>query len=54
MPSELMKHTSRGRPKSTCLHYEMDVREGKTTITCELCKQPGHNPRSSQNMNQVD
>ena len=54
MPSESMKHTSRGHPKSTRLHYEMDVIEGKTTITCELCKQPGHNPQSCQNMNQVD
>ena len=43
VPSESMKRTSRGRPKSTCLHNEMDVREGKTTITCGLCKQPSHN-----------
>ena len=33
MPSESMKRTSHGRPKSTRLHNEMDVREGKTTIT---------------------
>ena len=35
-----MKRISSGRLKSTWLHNEMDVREGKTTITCELCKQP--------------
>ena len=34
MPSESMKRTSRGHPKSTHLHNEMDVRKGKTTITC--------------------
>ena len=43
MPSESMKCTSRGRPKSTRLHNEMDVREGKTTITCGFYKQPGYN-----------
>ena len=32
-----MKRISSGRPKSTRLHNEMDVREGKTTITCGLC-----------------
>ena len=43
MPTESMKCKSHGRPKSTHLHNEMDVREGKTTITCGFCKQPGHN-----------
>ena len=43
MPYESMKRKLRGRPKSTCVNNEMDVREGKTTITCGLCKQPGHN-----------
>ena len=36
---ESMKHIGSGRPKSTRLHNEMDVREEKTTITCGLCKQ---------------
>ena len=54
MPSESMKHTSRGRLKSICLDNEMDVREGKTTITYGLCKQPGHNCQSCRNRNQVD
>ena len=54
MSYESMKHTSRGRPKSTSLHNEMDVREGKTTITCGCYKQPCHNRRSCQNRNQVD
>ena len=40
MPYESMKHTSHGRPKLTRLHNEMDVREGKTTITCRFFKQP--------------
>ena len=39
VPSESMKRASSGRPKSSCLHNEMDVREGKTSITCGLCKQ---------------
>ena len=31
---ESMKRISRGHPKSTCILNEMDVREGKTIITC--------------------
>ena len=50
---ESMKRMASGRPKSTQLHNEMDVREGKTTITCGLCKQLGHNRRSYKNRNQV-
>ena len=53
VPYESMKHISSGRPKSTRLHNKMDVREGKTTITCGLCKQLGHNRRSCDNRNQV-
>ena len=49
-----MKHTSHGHPKSTRLQNEMDVREGKSTITCGLCKEPDHNCISCQNRNQVD
>ena len=43
IPPESMKRIDSGCPKSTQLHNEMDVREAKTTITCGLCKQPGHN-----------
>ena len=50
---ESMKRMGSGRPKSTRLHNEMDDREGKTTITCGLCKQLGHNRRSCKNRNQV-
>ena len=32
----------------------MDIIERKITITCGLCKQPGHNRRSYQNRNRVD
>ena len=53
VPPELMKRIVNGRPKSTRLHNEMDVREGKTTITCGLCKQSGHKRRSCKNRNQV-
>ena len=53
IPPESMKRIGSGRPKSTRLHNEIDVREGKTTITCGLCKQPGHNRRSCKNRNQV-
>ena len=38
VPPESMKRIGSGRPKSTQLHNEMNVREGKTTITCGLCK----------------
>ena len=50
---ELMKRMGSGSPKSTRLHNEMDVREEKTTITCGLYKQLGHNWRSCKNRNQV-
>ena len=53
VPLESMKHIGSGHPKSTRLHNEIDVREGKATITCGLCKQPGHNRRSCNNRNQV-
>ena len=53
VPPESMKYMDSGHPKSTRLHNEMDVREGKTTITCGLCKQLGHNRRSCKNRNQV-
>ncbi|KAL6323216.1 hypothetical protein AAG906_029223 [Vitis piasezkii] len=33
-----MKRVLGGRPKSTRLHNEMDVREGKTSVTFGLCK----------------
>ena len=51
MPAESMKCVLSGQPKSTRLHHEMDVREGKTSITCGLCKQSGHNRRSYPNRN---
>ena len=50
---ESMQHFGSGSPKLTRLHNEMDVREGKTLITCGLCKQLGHNRRSCKNRNQV-
>ena len=49
--ADSMKRVSGGRPKSTHLHNEMDVREGKTLVTCGLCKQSGHNRRSCPNKN---
>ena len=53
VPLELMKCIGSGRPKLTRFHNEMDVREGKTTITYGLCKQLGHNRQSCKNRNQV-
>ena len=44
-----MKSVSSGRRKSTRLHNEMDVIEGKTSITYGLCKQSGHSRRSCPN-----
>ena len=52
-PPESMKRIGSGRPKSIWLHNEMDIRKEKTTITCGLCKQPGHNRRFCNNINQV-
>ena len=51
VPADSMKRVSGGRPKSTRLHNEMDVREGKNSVTCGLCKQSGHNRRSCPNKN---
>ena len=51
--SKSMKRIDSGHPKSTRLHNEMNVREGKTTITYGLCKQLGHNRMSCRNRNQV-
>ena len=53
VPPKSMKRIGSGRPKSTRLNNEMDIREGKTTITCGSCKQPGHNRWSCKNRNQV-
>ena len=53
VPYESMKRIISGRLKSTRLHNEMDVKEGKTTITCGLCKQLGRNRWSCKNINQV-
>ena len=53
VPPKSMKRIGSRRSKSTRLHNEMDVREGKTTITCGLCKQSGHNRWSCKNRNQV-
>ena len=53
VPPESMKRIGNRRPKSIRLHNEMEVREGKTTITCGLCKQSGHNRWSCKNRNQV-
>ena len=53
VPHESMKRIGSGRPKSTRLHNEMDVRVGKTNITCGLCKQSGHNRQSCKNINQI-
>ena len=53
IPSKSMKRIGSGRRKSTRLHNEMDVREGKTTITCGLWRQPGHSRRSCKTRNPV-
>ena len=51
VPSQSMKFIGSRRPQLTRFHNEMDFREGKTTITCGLCRQPGHNRRSCKNRN---
>ena len=53
IPPKSMKRIVSGRPKSTNLHNEIGIREGETTITCGLCKQPGHNRWSCNNRNQA-
>ena len=49
VPSDSMKRTSKGRPKSTRLHNEMDIREGRGTVRCSNCKQEGHNKTTCPN-----
>ena len=46
-----MKRVTSGQPKYTRLHDEIDVRECKTSVTCGLCKQSGHNCHSCPNKN---
>ena len=53
VPLDSMQRMESGCPRSTRLHNEMDVTEGKIPITCGLCKQLGHNRRSCKNRNQV-
>ena len=53
VPYKSMKRIGSEHPKSTRLHNEIGVREGKTSITCGLCKQAGHNHCSCKNRNQV-
>ena len=49
VPSNSMKHVTSDRPKSSCLHNEMDARETRTPQTCRLCKQSSHNRQSFPN-----
>ncbi|KAL6343506.1 hypothetical protein AAG906_024871 [Vitis piasezkii] len=49
VPSDSMKRLTSGRPKSSCLHNEMNARKTRTPQTCGLCKQLGHNRRSCPN-----
>ena len=49
-----MKRIGNGHPKSIRSHNEMDIRVGKTTITCGSCKQPGHNRWSCKNRNGME
>ena len=51
VPVDSMKRVSSGRSKSIHLHNEMDVRQGKASVTCGLCKQSGHNRHSCPNRN---
>ena len=53
VPLDSMQRMGSVRLRSNWLHNEMDVREGKTPITCGLCKQLGHKRRSCKNRNQV-
>ena len=53
VPPKSMQRMGNRRPKSTRLHNDMDVRDGKTNITCGLYKQLGHNRRSCKNRNEV-
>ena len=53
VPLESIKRIRSRHHKSSHLHNEMDIRERKTTITCGLCKQLGHNRCSCKNRNHV-
>lgn len=45
LPDPTMRRSAKGRPRSTRLHNEMDVREGRGTVRCGKCREPGHNRR---------
>lgn len=45
LPETTMRRTTKGRPRSTHLHNEMDAREGTCNVRCCNCKKVGHNRR---------
>jgi hypothetical protein len=36
------------KKKSTCLHNEMDAREGHSLNRCDICGQRGHNRKTCE------
>ncbi|KAL6560408.1 hypothetical protein OROGR_003967 [Orobanche gracilis] len=51
VPCDSMKRTKKGRPKSTRLHNEMDVRESRGSVRCSTCKEEGHNKKTCLKQN---
>lgn len=51
VPFESIKYIFSIKSKSSNFHNEMDVKKGKTSRICGLCKQSGYNHQSCQNWN---
>ena len=43
LPNSDLKRDKKGRPRSTRLRNGMDIKEGKKTNLCGICREPGHN-----------
>ena len=45
IPDYSLKRSEKGRPRSTRLRNEMDIKEGRTLIRCGICRVQGHDRR---------
>ncbi|XP_076903752.1 uncharacterized protein LOC143558889 [Bidens hawaiensis] len=43
LPNTDLKREKRGHPRSTRLRNGIDIKKGKKTVLCGICRQPGHN-----------
>ncbi|XP_039130809.1 uncharacterized protein LOC120267176 [Dioscorea cayenensis subsp. rotundata] len=49
-PNITMRRPTKGRPKSTRIRNEMDIREGVQRKRCGLCRNEGHSRRNCPNI----